>query len=587
MDNQRNLIVAVLLCGLLLLGYDAAMRFFYPQAMAPIAASPPADTPAERAAVRTPGIDTPGQANRQVDLATALSAPVRVPVEAPRITGSVNAQGAQIDDITLVDHRQSIARDSSPVRLFAPANSPVQQFARLGFLVNGQVATGADTLWERSGGPLAPGSPVVLTHRGAQGEVFTIRFSVDENYMITAEQTVANGGAAAIVTQPFAAITRTSATATPDIWNIHSGPIGAFGGVVSYAVEYDDLGRGAVNVPAGRPDWIGFTDQYWLSALVPDPRARVEGSFRGLGDSLFRADLIYQPQTLPPGQQLTVTTRVFVGAKESRVLEAYERTLGIAQFDKAIDWGWFYWFMKPILWLLLWLFELVGNFGVAIILLTVLVRGLMFPIAQKQFASMAAMRALQPRMKALQERYKDDKPKMQQELLALYRDEKVNPLAGCLPILIQIPIFFALYKVLLLAVEMRHQPFVLWIRDLSAPDPAHILNLFGLLPFEVPTLLAIGPLAVLLGVTMWLTFRLNPTAMDPVQQQVFSIMPWVLMFVMAPFSAGLLLYWVTSNILTVAQQSYLYSRHPQLKAAAEKERLEKEKASARARQEST
>ena len=227
-----------------------------------------------------------------------------------------------------------------------------------------------------------------------------------------------------------------------------------------------------------------------------------------------------------------------------------------------------------MVWLLRTLYEFVGNFGVAIIALTVLIRGLLFPIAQKQFASMASMKAVQPKMKAIQERYKDDKQKQQQEIMKLYKDEGVNPLAGCLPLLIQIPIFFALYKALILAIEMRHKPFVLWIEDLSAPDPAKILNLFGLLPFDPPGFLGIGILAVLLGVTMWLTFKLNPSAMDPVQQQIFNFMPWILMFVMAPFAAGLLLYWVTSNLLTLAQQSYLYSKHPQLRAQAEKDKAD-------------
>ncbi|HEX5644459.1 MAG TPA: membrane protein insertase YidC, partial [Erythrobacter sp.] len=295
--------------------------------------------------------------------------------------------------------------------------------------------------------------------------------------------------------------------------------------------------------------------------------------FRSLGSDLYRADLIYAPQTLAPGTQISRTTKLFAGAKESVVLGQYQDG-GIENFEKAIDWGWFEWFVKPMVWLLRTLYEFVGNFGVAIILLTVIIRGLMFPIAQRQFASMAAMKAVQPKMKAIQERYKDDKQKQQQEIMKLYKDEKVNPLAGCLPILIQIPIFFALYKALILAIEMRHKPFYLWIEDLSAPDPAKILNLFGLLPFDPPGFLGIGVLAVLLGITMWLTFRLNPTAMDPVQQQVFAFMPWILMFVMAPFAAGLLLYWVTSNILTLAQQSYLYSKHPQLRASAEKQKAD-------------
>uniref|UniRef100_UPI003B9A529A membrane protein insertase YidC n=1 Tax=Novosphingobium sp. TaxID=1874826 RepID=UPI003B9A529A len=247
----------------------------------------------------------------------------------------------------------------------------------------------------------------------------------------------------------------------------------------------------------------------------------------------------------------------------------------------SIDWGWFRWFEKPIFWLLDSLFKLVKNFGVAIILLTLIVRGVMFPIAQRQFASMAAMRALQPKMKALQERYKDDKQKQQQEIMELYKREKVNPLAGCLPIFLQIPVFFALYKVLTLTIEMRHQPFALWIKDLSAPDPAHILNLFGLLPFDPPGFLAIGVLAILLGITMWAQFKLQPAAMDPAQQQIFAFMPWIMMFVMAPFAAGLLIYWITSNVLTIAQQKYLYSKHPQLKAQADKDQLDVDRVVAR------
>ena len=275
------------------------------------------------------------------------------------------------------------------------------------------------------------------------------------------------------------------------------------------------------------------------------------------------------------------TSQLFAGAKESKVLDAYQDA-GIAQFGLAIDWGWFRWFEKPILWLLRTLFELVGNFGVAIILLTCCVRGLMFPVAQRGFASMASMKAIQPDMKKLQEKHKDDKVKQQQEMQKLFKEKGVNPVAGCLPMLLQIPVFFALYKVLILAIEMRHQPFVLWIEDLSAPDPAHVLNLFGLLPYDVPGFLALGPLALLLGFTMWLTFRLNPSTMDPVQQQVFSIMPWVLMFVMAPFAAGLLLYWNTSNLLTLAQQKYLYSKHPQMRAMIEEEKKKKAAEAAKA-----
>jgi len=298
-----------------------------------------------------------------------------------------------------------------------------------------------------------------------------------------------------------------------------------------------------------------------LAAVIPAKDAAVDAGFRA-ADGSYQAEYTLPQTVIAPGKSATATTRLFAGAKEVRLLDGYEDSQSIVNFGKAIDWGWFEVFAKPFFYLLDWLFRMVGNFGIAIMLLTLIVRSVMFPIAQRQFASMAAMRVVQPKIKALQERYKDDKPKLQQEMMGLYKTEKINPMAGCLPILIQIPVFYALYKVLMVSIEMRHQPFVLWIKDLSAPDPAHVLNLFGVLPFTVPAFLGIGILAILLGITMYLQFKLNPAPADPVQQQVFAIMPWMMMFIMAPFAAGLLVYWITNNILTIAQQKWLYSRHP-------------------------
>ncbi|KPM21997.1 membrane protein insertase YidC [Citromicrobium sp. RCC1885] len=575
MDNQRNLILAVVLCGILILGYEAAVTYYYP--------TPPetdqvdrATTPEQRVAQDTaqnPAIAA-AAIDEAVDLDEALSAGNRVAIDAPRVEGSINLVGARIDDIELKDHRATVDKDSGPVQLFAPAGTPIQNFAQFGFVGEGTQVPGADTVWQASGEALTPDTPIDLRWDNAQGQRFRIRLSIDDNYMITAEQTVANTGDAPVVVSPFATITRTSLTASKSTWISHSGPIGTFGGTVDYGPDYDDVVEQKVVSGGADPAWLGFTDIYWLGALIPEAGSAPDTGFRSLGDNLFRADLIYNPATLQPGRQITRTSQLFAGAKESNVLDAYQDA-GIAQFGLAIDWGWFRWFEKPILWLLRQIFSVVGNFGVAIILLTCIVRGLMFPIAQKGFSSMASMKAIQPEMKKLQEKHKDDKVTQQQEMQKLFKERGVNPVAGCLPMLLQIPVFFALYKVLILAIEMRHQPFIFWIRDLSAPDPAHILNLFGMLPFEVPGMLALGPLALLLGFTMWLTFRLNPAAMDPVQQQVFSIMPWVMMFVMSPFAAGLLLYWNTSNILTLAQQKYLYSKHPQLREAAEKERAEK------------
>jgi len=572
LTNQRNLILAVVLSLVLLLGFDLVVSRLYPQP-ASIEQPERVDAPVQRAALEAGDGDiAPGATQAMVrDIATELATPGRVAIDAPAIEGSINPVGSRVDDIELKRHRQNVEKGSGPIHWFAPAGTPAQQFAQFGWVGAGVATPDADTVWQAQGGPLAPGSPVTLNWNNGQGQVFVNRFSIDEDYMLSVEQSVINRGAGAVALRPYAFINRTSRTASKDTWNVHSGPIGAFAGSVDFGWDYDDVAESGTVTPGASADWLGFTDIYWLSALVPQEGARAQGEFRALGDEAYRADLLYDPITVPSGMQATRTTRLFAGAKESEVLDRYEDA-GLDNFGLAIDWGWFRWFMKPIFWLLRTLYGAVGNFGVAIILLTVIIRALMFPVAQKGFASMAQMRAVQPKMKALQERHKDDKPKLQQEMAKLYKEEKVNPVAGCLPMLLQIPIFFALYKTLLIAIEMRHKPFVLWIEDLSAPDPATILNLFGLLPFDPPGFLAIGVLAVLLGVTMWLQFKLNPSAMDPMQQQVFMIMPWVLMFVMAPFAAGLLIYWITSNILTLAQQRYLYSRHPQLRAQAEKDR---------------
>jgi len=585
LDNQRNLIVAVVLSLALLLGFDLVMGKFYPQP-SPTAPAVTARTvaPASHAKaqhIRDGGLVDPAEeAEEERDVKTALAAPGRVAIDAPEVAGSINPVGARLDDLVLKTHRQTVARDSGPVRLFSPSGTPAQEFAQFGWVGQGIRLPDARTVWQPQGGPLAPGKPVTLTWDNDQGLTFSLRFTVDQYYMLSVEQTVANAGTGSIVLRPYAFLNRTSRTASQDTWNVHSGPIGHFGGSVDFGTNYGDIDDDGTVTPEGATRWIGYTDIYWLSALIPQDGARAEGSFRALGGEDYRADLIYDPVTVGAGQQFTQTTRLFAGAKESQVLDRYEDG-GVPNFGLAIDWGWFRWFMYPIFWLLRQLYALTGNFGVAIILLTVVVRGLMFPVAHKQFASMAQMRAVQPKMKALQERYKDDKPRLQQEMAKLYKEENVNPLAGCLPLFLQIPIFFALYKTLTVAIEMRHKPLALWIHDLSAPDPLHILNLFGLLPFTPPSFLGIGILAVLLGVTMWLQFRLNPAAMDPVQQQMFMIMPWVLMFVMAPFAAGLLIYWITSNILTLLQQRYLYSKHPQLKAQAEKDRADKAREKAR------
>jgi YidC/Oxa1 family membrane protein insertase len=341
--------------------------------------------------------------------------------------------------------------------------------------------------------------------------------------------------------------------------------MGVFDGAADYENNYSDIVDDGQRNFRSTGGWVGFTDQYWLAAVIPQQTSAVDAAIaHNAAGNIFDSGFIAPAVRVQPRSGASYQSHLFAGAKELRLLDTYSEALG-TPLERAIDWGWFRWFMIAIYALLNWLFEHIGNFGVAIICLTVIVRLLLYPVAQKQFASMAGMRAVQPKMKALQERYKDDRAKLQEEMMKLYREEKVNPMAGCLPILLQIPIFYALYKVLLLAVEMRHEPFTLWIRDLAAPDPLTPVNLFGFLPFQPPSIIAIGVLPILLGITMWLQMRLNPQATDPVQRQVFALMPWVLMFVMATFAAGLQLYWVTNNILSIAQQRLLYARHPALR----------------------
>ena len=593
MKNQQNVMQALLLMAVLLFGWDFAMQHFYPVHPHPatVTASPAASGPAtaiptgpgapEPVAAAKPtregGLVAPTDvAAETAGLKTDLAAPGRVPIAAPGLSGSINLSGAVIDDLVTNRHRTTVQKDSGPERIFSPAGTPAQHFAQIGWTNSsaGIALPSGNTVWTvPAGARLTPRTPVTLSWSNTTGQTFSETFAIDQDYMITVTQAVANKGTAPVSAQPFAFINRTDRTASIDSWNIHSGPFGAFDGKVQFKPNYKDVVKSGQMRNDGKTDWLGFTDIYWMSALIPDNSTAASSTFRALGGGIYRADLVYQPVTVAPGQSLSRTTRLFAGAKEGAVLDRYETT-GITNFGLAIDWGWFRWFEKPIFWTLRALFHATGNFGVAIILLTCLVRGIMFPVAQRQFASMAAMRAIQPKVKALQALHKDDKAKLQQHTMKLYKDEGVNPLAGCLPIFIQMPVFFGLYKVLMVSIDMRHQPFVLWIKDLSAPDPLHVLNLFGLLPFDPPSLLGIGILGLLLGVTMWGQFRLQPAAADPAQQQVMAIMPWMMMFIMSPFAAGLLIYWITTNLLVIAQQTYLYAKHPQLKAQAAKDAVD-------------
>jgi YidC/Oxa1 family membrane protein insertase len=563
-NDSKNLILAVALSMLVLLGWTWAADRLFPTANPPTTkvengkqvplpqAQPtaPVTTTAPTAAATAP------KALRS--RAAMIAATPRVKIQTPSLVGSINLKGAQIDDLLLVHQRETIAKSSPPVRLLSPLGAPEAYIASFGWTGEGVQAPTLDTMWTADVATLTPGHPVTLSTAMPDGTRYEIKIAVDEGFLFTIEQHMLNGSGKPVAVRPIGLVSRANKSPDPDSWTNHVGPIGVFDEEANYDVNWKTLDEEGSKSFTGS-GWLGFTDKYWLTALAPS--APMAGDFRrSPASGGYQADYALTPASVAPGEGLVTKVRFFAGAKEKSWLDRYEEA-GIPMLTRAIDWGWFRWFMIPIFDLLLFLFRTFGNFGLAIIGLTFIVRAIMFPIAQKQFQSMAAMRKLQPKMKAVQERFKDDKARQQQEILKLYQAEKVNPAAGCLPILLQIPVFYALYKVLLVSVEMRHQPFALWIQDLSAPDPLTPVNLFGLLPFTPPHFLAIGVLPILVGATQWASMKLNPQPMDPAQAQIFAIMPWVLVFIMAPFAAGLQLYWITNNLLTIAQQWWLYRKY--------------------------
>ena len=561
MNEQRNLILAVVLSALVLVGWGLVSQHYFPPSTKvvngkQVPVTKPESNPIANGATAV--------RDRKIVLAEAP----RVAIATPRLAGSINLKGARIDDLVLTQQRQTIDRNSPPVRLLSPAGTPDAYFAGFGWTGEGTILPGPDTVWTPSGNQLAPNTPVTLSWDNGHGQLFQIRLSVDDGYMFQVDQRIANHGAGAVAARPYALVSRATATKDPSTWTQHVGPVGVFDGAANYKFNYKNITEDGDQHFSTNGGWIGFSDKYWLTAVIPNQSSAVDAAFRRGPSGSFQADFSPPPAIVPPGRALGYQSLFFAGAKEVELLNRYQNQLGVAKFDKAIDWGWFEWFMKPIFMLLRWLYAQIGNFGVAIICLTLIIRGLMFPIAQKQFKSMASMRTLQPKIAALQERHKDDKPRLQQETLKLYQEEKVNPIAGCLPVVLQIPVFYALYKVLSVSVEMRHKPFVLWLHDLSAPDPLTPVNLFGYLPFNPPSILHLGVLPILLGVTMWYQMRLNPPPPDPVQKQMFALMPWMMMFFFAPLAAGLQLYYVCNNLFTIAQQTFLYSRHPGMRAAA-------------------
>ena len=517
-----------------------------------------------------PGVGSPAPIR---DNTRAERPPAQVlAIDSPRLAGNLNLRGARLDDLVLKNYRETTAPNSPLVRMFAPRDAQAPYYAQWGWTSadNRTRVPDGETDWTAAGGPLAPGRPVTLRWDNEQGQVFTIALSLDEDYMFTAEQGVTNGGAEAVQVLPWARIRREHTPQLAGYYILHEGFVGVLDGrlqEMKYADAKSEAARArgpALEVEA-IGGWAGFTDKYWLAALAPaDQSGRTRAAYRQVGENgqdRWQVDFASSAAVVAAsGASGAFTTRLFAGAKEVHTLDDYRDRLGIKDFDKAIDFGWFYFLTKPFFYALDWLFRIFGNFGVAILLFTVVLKAAFFPLASKAYKSMARMKNLAPKMTEIRERLKDDPAKAQAEMMGLYKSEKVNPASGCLPILIQIPVFFALYKVLFVTIEMRHAPFFGWIHDLSAPDPSNLFTLFGLIPWTPPEFLHMPAWAIIMGVTMFVQYKLNPTPPDPVQAKLFAFMPLIFTFMLASFPAGLVIYWSWNNLLSVAQQYYI-SRH--------------------------
>jgi YidC/Oxa1 family membrane protein insertase len=596
MTDNRNTILAVILSGLVLI----AWQYFYnvpqmekqraqQQTQAELQKPTPQATPGTTTpqAGSTPSASTPSAqpaANAPViSRDAALAGASRVKIETPKLSGSISLKGARIDDLSLEKFRETVDPASPAIVLFSPSQTASPYYAEFGWVpATGSTAKLPDqnTMWEQEGsGALSPSHPVTLKYDNGEGLTFRRTIAIDDRYLFTIKDQVTNVGTAPVTLYPFALISRHGTPQVSGYYILHEGLIGYLGeqGLQEYSYKkIDDAKSVNFNVTNG---WLGITDKYWASALLPDTTAKLQARFSSnlVGTvRTYQTDYLQDAQTIAIGGTGSANARLFAGAKEAGVVGinfplvgfgGYNKELGLNHFDLLIDWGWFYFITKPMFLALDWFYRLFGNFGVSILLVTVIVKLLFFPLANKSYASMAKMKSVQPQLAALKERYPDDRVKQQQEMMEIYKKEKINPIAGCLPVALQIPVFFSLYKVLFVTIEMRHTPFFGWIKDLSAPDPTNLFTLFGLLHFDPTQLpvfghyLALGIWPIIMGITMWFQMKLNPTPPDPTQKMIFDWMPLIFTFMLAGFPAGLVIYWAWNNLLSVLQQSFIMRRN--------------------------
>lgn len=570
MGDQKNLVLAIVLSvGIILIfQYFVEMpRLREQQRQAELARQ------AESLARATPAPTTPGAgalppavpgAPAEAAGSEARAGGPRITIDNGRLHGSIALTGARLDDIRLADYHETPSRTSPEITLLSPVGSRSPYFAELGWIAGepGVLVPDARTVWQAETDRLTAERPVRLRFDNGQGLVFGKEIEIDHDFLISVRRTVRNAGDRPVTLHPYGLLSRWDTPPTLGFYILHEGPLGVLGGTL-HEIDYSDLKEDGPQTLPSTGGWLGITDKYWLAALVPQQDRPLEAGFRWVpieGRDRYQVDFRGAPVTLAPGQTVALIDRIFVGAKEVDKLDRYSEAYGIPLFDRAVDFGWFYFLTKPIFHILHFFYKWTGNYGVAILLLTLLVKIAFFPLANKSYRAMSQMKKLQPEMIRLRELYADDKVKMNQELMALYKREKVNPMAGCLPVIVQIPVFFALYKVLFVNIEMRHAPFFGWIQDLSAPDPTSIFNLFGLLPWSTPAFLTIGIWPLAMGATMWLQQQLNPQPADPVQAKVMNLLPIFFTFLFATFPAGLVIYWTWNNLLSIGQQWLIMKR---------------------------
>jgi YidC/Oxa1 family membrane protein insertase len=573
--DQKNFIVAIVLSVIIIMGW---------QTLFPSKPTPPPQQQQQTGQSTAPNAPTSGQpggqpaapqapaaqpaAQQTVSRDEALARSPRVTFATPELLGSIALKGARIDDVQLAKHREELDPKSPPVPVLSPVGVEHPYYAEFGWSSSDPAVKvpDPDTLWTASQTTLAAGKPVRLTWDNGAGLVFALDVAIDENFMFDVKQSVENKTDKPVTVFPWGLVVRFGEPKAEGTYVLHEGPYGVFNSSLK-EFGYSDFKDNKSQKLSTTGGWVGITDKFWMTTLVPDQKSKVDVTLKGTGAApniKYQVDYVGPAVTVEAGASGGYESHLFSGAKIVRVIDAYREKLGIDRFDLTIDWGWFSFITKPMFWVLEWLYAQIGNFGVAILILTVIVKAIFFPLANKSYAAMSKMKRLQPEMEKLKQRYGEDKQRMNQELMQLYRREKVNPAAGCLPIVVQIPVFFALYKVLYTTIEMRHQPFFGWIKDLSAPDPLTILTGFGLFHWEIPQFLHffnIGIWPLIMGVTMFLQQRLNPAPADPVQARVFQFLPIMFTFMMAQFQAGLVIYWAWSNTLSIAQQYYIMRKH--------------------------